>query len=173
MPPSLKKLNMYNAGKFTGGIPSEWRSLTNLKKLDMRECLDGASHGLTRHAVREILDIESVQESVQANRTGELPLELIRINAKGDGGEYTELFEYDLDDIESLESLPYDLDDILFEPLKPLAGASGEIGDSAASKRKIDERQGTLEDIKEQLEQQKEQLEKLAADASGEIGDSA
>ena len=44
MPPSLKKLDMCNAGKFTGGIPSEWGSLTNLKSLDMRNCgLDGAS----------------------------------------------------------------------------------------------------------------------------------
>ena len=44
MPPSLKELNMYGAGKFTGGIPSEWGSLTNLKSLDMRYCgLDGAS----------------------------------------------------------------------------------------------------------------------------------
>ena len=44
MPPSLEVLNMQNAGKFTGGIPSEWGSLTNLKSLDMRNCgLDGAS----------------------------------------------------------------------------------------------------------------------------------
>ena len=44
MPPSLEVLNMWRAGKFTGGIPSEWGSLTNLKSLDMRLCsLDGAS----------------------------------------------------------------------------------------------------------------------------------
>ena len=44
MPPSLKELNMYNAGKFTGGIPSEWGSLTNLKKLSMYNSgLGGAS----------------------------------------------------------------------------------------------------------------------------------
>ena len=44
MPPSLKELNMYDAGKFTGGIPSEWGSLTNLKSLDMSNCgLHGAS----------------------------------------------------------------------------------------------------------------------------------
>ena len=44
MPPSLEVLNMYDAGKFTGGIPSEWGSLTNLKSLDMYDCgLDGAS----------------------------------------------------------------------------------------------------------------------------------
>ena len=44
MPPSLEVLNMYSAGKFTGGIPSEWGSLTNLKNLNMHRCgLDGAS----------------------------------------------------------------------------------------------------------------------------------
>ena len=44
MPPSLEVLNMCEAGKFTGGIPSEWGSLTNLQNLDMRHCgLDGAS----------------------------------------------------------------------------------------------------------------------------------
>ena len=44
MPPSLEVLNMDNAGKFTGGIPSQWGSLTNLKNLDMYSCgLDGAS----------------------------------------------------------------------------------------------------------------------------------
>ena len=42
MPPSLENLNMYNAGKFTGGIPTEWGSLTKLKFLSMAECgLDG------------------------------------------------------------------------------------------------------------------------------------
>ena len=50
MPPSLKELNMYNAGKFTGGIPPEWSSLTSLETLDMRDCgLDGASYGQTTH----------------------------------------------------------------------------------------------------------------------------
>ena len=44
MPPSLEVLNMSEAGKFTGGIPSEWGSLTNLKSLSMQCCgLDGAS----------------------------------------------------------------------------------------------------------------------------------
>ena len=42
MPPSLEKLNMHNAGKFTGGIPTEWGSLTKLKELNMAQGgLDG------------------------------------------------------------------------------------------------------------------------------------
>ena len=42
MPPSLEILNLYEAGKFTGGIPAEWGSLTNLKDLTMVACgLDG------------------------------------------------------------------------------------------------------------------------------------
>ena len=49
MPPSLKELNLFggygsDSHKFTGGIPSEWGSLTNLKSLNMQYCgLDGAS----------------------------------------------------------------------------------------------------------------------------------
>ena len=55
MPPSLKELKMYNAGKFYGGIPSAWGSLANLEVLDITDCgLDGASRGLTRHTVTEI-----------------------------------------------------------------------------------------------------------------------
>ena len=43
MPPSLEKLDMSSAGKFTGGIPTEWGSLTNLKELKMANCgLSGA-----------------------------------------------------------------------------------------------------------------------------------
>ena len=43
MPPSLETLNMSEAGKFTGNIPSEWGSLTNLKSLSMECCgLGGA-----------------------------------------------------------------------------------------------------------------------------------
>ena len=43
MPPSLEELNMYEAGKFTGGIPTEWGALTNLKELTMAHCgLSGA-----------------------------------------------------------------------------------------------------------------------------------
>ena len=52
MPFSLEELNMSN-NKFTGSIPPEWSSLTNLKKLTMADCdLDGASRGLTRHTAR-------------------------------------------------------------------------------------------------------------------------
>ena len=48
MPPSLEVLNLgdtfHNNNKFTGGIPAEWGSLTNLKELSMQHCgLDGAS----------------------------------------------------------------------------------------------------------------------------------
>ena len=50
MPPSLEVLSMRKAGKFTGGIPSEWGSLTNLKKLNLSKCgLDGACSCMTSH----------------------------------------------------------------------------------------------------------------------------
>ena len=47
MPPSLEILNLGaysdNTNKFTGGIPAEWGSLTNLKELKLVACgLDGA-----------------------------------------------------------------------------------------------------------------------------------
>ena len=47
MPPSLEVLNLgeylSNTNKFTGGIPTEWGSLTNLKELKMASCgLSGA-----------------------------------------------------------------------------------------------------------------------------------
>ena len=47
MPPSLEVLNLgddpWNTNKFTGGIPTEWGSLTNLKELKMANCgLSGA-----------------------------------------------------------------------------------------------------------------------------------
>ena len=47
MPPSLEKLNLSgpygNPQKFTGGIPTEWSSLMNLKELSMASCgLSGA-----------------------------------------------------------------------------------------------------------------------------------
>ena len=47
MPPSLEKLNLSgrygDPNKFTGGIPTEWGSLTNLKQLSMACCdLSGA-----------------------------------------------------------------------------------------------------------------------------------
>ena len=46
MPPSLERLHMGskygNSNKFTGGIPTEWGSLTKLKELNMAQCgLDG------------------------------------------------------------------------------------------------------------------------------------
>ena len=46
LPVSLEELNLGqfddNTNKFTGGIPSEWGALTNLKKLRMVNCgLDG------------------------------------------------------------------------------------------------------------------------------------
>ena len=37
MPPSVEVLDV-SCNKFTGGIPSEWGSLTNLKNLRMYEC---------------------------------------------------------------------------------------------------------------------------------------
>ena len=50
MPPSLEMLNLGaylgaygEPNKFTGGIPTEWGSLTNLKELKMANCgLSGA-----------------------------------------------------------------------------------------------------------------------------------
>ena len=50
MPPSLEKLDLSGGDgyigephKFTGGIPTEWGSLTNLKELKMANCgLSGA-----------------------------------------------------------------------------------------------------------------------------------
>ena len=46
MPVSLEILNLgdnyRNNNKFTGGIPAEWSSMTNLKELQMASCgLDG------------------------------------------------------------------------------------------------------------------------------------
>ena len=42
MPVSLEVLFLNDGGEFTGGIPAEWSSMTNLKKLYMRNCgLDG------------------------------------------------------------------------------------------------------------------------------------
>ena len=42
MPPSLEVLNLgngyYETNKFSGGIPMEWSSLTNLKQLSMANC---------------------------------------------------------------------------------------------------------------------------------------
>ena len=42
MPPSLEKLDLAS-NQFTGGIPAEWGSLTNLEVLKMAACgLSGA-----------------------------------------------------------------------------------------------------------------------------------
>ena len=42
MPVSLGSLRLDDGGRFTGGIPAEWSSMTNLKELYMVECgLDG------------------------------------------------------------------------------------------------------------------------------------
>ena len=50
-----------NTNKFTGGIPSEWGALTNLKKLMMVKCgLDGEIcmfHHTYTHALHVLLDI--------------------------------------------------------------------------------------------------------------------
>ena len=51
MPPSLEKLILgnpfVNNNKFSGGIPTEWGSLTKLKELNMARCgLDGGSWSL-------------------------------------------------------------------------------------------------------------------------------
>ena len=59
MPPSLEKLDLSGGGdpyigephKFTGGIPTEWGSLTKLKELNMAECvLDGTLVSDPRYA---------------------------------------------------------------------------------------------------------------------------
>jgi hypothetical protein len=47
MSPSLEKLDLSGSyghpHEFTGGIPTEWSSLTNLKELNMADCgLSGA-----------------------------------------------------------------------------------------------------------------------------------
>ena len=51
MPVSLEILNLSGISnqrhKFTGGIPAEWSSMTNLKELNMAKCgLDGGSWSL-------------------------------------------------------------------------------------------------------------------------------
>ena len=55
MPVSLETLDLSGGNpdygqtphKFTGGIPAEWSSMTNLKELDMANCgLDGGSWSL-------------------------------------------------------------------------------------------------------------------------------
>ena len=76
MPVSLEVLNLSGAGrkphKFTGGIPSEWSSMTNLKELSMANCgLDGEgyifalNHGHTQEKdyTREVIapEVEGLQ----------------------------------------------------------------------------------------------------------------
>ena len=51
MPVSLEILHLggswTHSNRFTGGIPAEWSSMTNLKELKMSECgLDGGSWSL-------------------------------------------------------------------------------------------------------------------------------
>ena len=58
MPVSLEELVLdgdYGEGhKFTGGIPVEWSSLTNLKKLSMARCgLDG-QYMLSHHIRHQV-----------------------------------------------------------------------------------------------------------------------
>ena len=52
MPPSLETMDL-TSNKFTGGIPSEWGSLTNLKELKLAACgLDGAWRVVCAHIPR-------------------------------------------------------------------------------------------------------------------------
>ena len=52
MPVSLESLDV-SFNEFTGGIPSEWDSLTNLKELKVVVCgLDGASRAIFPHIPR-------------------------------------------------------------------------------------------------------------------------
>jgi hypothetical protein len=65
--------------KFTGGIPSEWGALTNLKELKMAYCgLDGKLLSIRSERFHGSLKL-----STWCARTGELPLEIIRMKAKG------------------------------------------------------------------------------------------
>ena len=83
MPVSLETLDLsggYGAAehKFTGGIPAEWCSMTNLKELKMARCgLDGESAcaGMPRRS--------EVTSRLCELCAGELPLALIRMKAKG------------------------------------------------------------------------------------------
>ena len=58
MPSSLESLNLgeysNNTNKFAGGIPAEWSSMTNLKRLYMRDCgLVGGSWSLQMYSRAE------------------------------------------------------------------------------------------------------------------------
>ena len=61
MPVSLEILNLsgeYNKPhKFTGGIPAEWSSMTNLKELRMADCgLDGECLVHVHHATQRFVE---------------------------------------------------------------------------------------------------------------------
>ena len=84
LPTSLEVLNLgntysHNTNKFTGGIPPEWGALSNLKELNMALCGLGGKPLSTRS--------ERLNGSLTCNLvctcTGELPLEIIRMKAKG------------------------------------------------------------------------------------------
>ena len=78
MPTSIEILDV-SFNKFTGGIPSEWGSLTNLKSLAMYSC------GIGGTCVCQ--DVPSYRHPTpnlkQIACTGELPLSVIRMKAKG------------------------------------------------------------------------------------------
>ena len=62
LPTSLEVLNFGerydNINKFTGGIPSEWGALTNLKSLKMAACgLDGKSLSTRTERLRILLTV--------------------------------------------------------------------------------------------------------------------
>ena len=73
--------------EFTGGIPPEWGALANLKELKMAFCgLDGKPLSIRSERLNGSLTCNLVCAC-----TGELPLEIIRMKAKGiiPGGEYS------------------------------------------------------------------------------------
>ena len=64
LPVSLEVLNFGvnydNTNKFTGGIPSEWGALTNLKELKMASCgLDGKPLSIRTERLRVFGDIST------------------------------------------------------------------------------------------------------------------
>ena len=68
---------MDEAHKFTGGIPFEWGALTNLKTLSVSNCsLDGKSLSIRTERLR-------ISMTAFTFVSGELPLEIIRMKAKG------------------------------------------------------------------------------------------
>ena len=84
LPTSLEVLDISGGArdrhKFTGGIPPEWGALANLKQLNMARCgLDGV-FGSTRS---ERFNGSCWRCATWCLRTGELPLEIFRMKAKG------------------------------------------------------------------------------------------